>query len=91
MGSPVCRCRPLGPASPVIIPSASLLSPLQGRLDTLFVGWFGPIGIAAVFYATVAVHETGLQQVWEISSLVIAASILAYGVTSTPFTKQYGQ
>ncbi|KYH25370.1 hypothetical protein HAPAU_20400 [Halalkalicoccus paucihalophilus] len=75
---------------PVVLPAAGLLSPLRRRADTLLVGWFGPIGIAAVFYATLVVHETGSRLAWQISSLVIVVSILAYGVTATPFTRLYG-
>ena len=60
-------------------------------MDAFFVSWFGPIGIAAVFYVTLAVHKTESRQAWQISSLVITASILAYGITATPFTKLYGE
>lgn len=74
----------------VVVPASKLLPPVRGRADALFTGWFGPIGIAAVFYATLVVHETGSRLAWQISSLAIAASILAYGVTATPFTKLYG-
>lgn len=76
---------------PVVIPAAPLLKPLERRIDTPFVGWFGPIGVAAIFYATLVVHETGSRRAWQISSLVIAASIFVYGVTATPFTKRYGK
>lgn len=75
---------------PVVLPASRFLPPLQRRADRLFTGWFGPIGVAAIFYATLVVHETGSRRAWHISSLVIAASILAYGVTATPFTKLYG-
>jgi NhaP-type Na+/H+ or K+/H+ antiporter len=74
----------------VLLPVSKLLPPLQRRADALFTGWFGPIGIAAIYYATLVVHETGSRQAWRISTLVIAASILAYGVTATPFTNLYG-
>ena len=61
----------------VVLPSASLLSLIHSRADAFFVGWFRPMGITAVFYATLAVHETGSRQVWQI--------------TATPFTKLYGE
>ncbi|MFC7230863.1 cation:proton antiporter [Saliphagus sp. GCM10025308] len=62
----------------------------SGR-DSLFAGWFGPIGIAALFYATVAHRILGNAIIWKVASLVIASSILVHGITATPFTKLYGQ
>lgn len=75
---------------PIVLPASVGLSPVRSRADRLFAGWFGPIGIAAVFYATLVVHETGSMRIWGLSSLVIAASILAYGASATPFTLWYG-
>ena len=68
-----------------------LLRPLQKMADALLYGWFGPIGIAALFYATLSVRETGEERVWVVGSLVIFSSILAHGMTATPFTKLYGR
>lgn len=77
------------------LPMILFLRPLIPLLDrpaaTLFVGWFGPIGIAALFYASVAVRETGIESVWTVVSLIVAGSILAHGGTSTLFTLWYGQ
>lgn len=58
---------------PVVVPASRLLSSLRRQADTLLTGWFGPVGIAAVFYVTLVVHETGSRQAWQISTLVIAA------------------
>lgn len=74
----------------VVVPASRFLPPVRQRADQFFTGWFGPIGIAAVYYATLVVHETGSHRAWQISSLVITASILAYGMSATPFTKLYG-
>jgi len=68
-----------------------LIDPVRGRRDALFAGWFGPIGISALFYANLALRETGLTQVWVVGSLVICASVVAFGVTATPFTRIYGR
>jgi NhaP-type Na+/H+ or K+/H+ antiporter len=71
------------------------VSPAVGPLDrpaaTLFMGWFGPIGIAAVFYATLAVRETGIEVIWPIVTLVVAGSILVHGTTGTLLTLRYGR
>ncbi|WP_207586703.1 cation:proton antiporter [Halomontanus rarus] len=67
-----------------------VVGPLHGRRDALFAGWFGPIGVAALLYATVSVRETGSELGWIVASLVIAASIVAHGVTATPLTRRFG-
>lgn len=64
--------------------------PLDRRAATTFVGWCGPIGIAALFYATVAVHEAGVELLWPVASLVVAGSIVAHGATATPLAHWYG-
>lgn len=69
----------------------SLLGPLRGTKDVLFLGWFGPIGAAALYYSTHALRETGIEEVWTVGSLVIVASVVAHGITDTPLTKLYGR
>ncbi|RRJ31489.1 cation:proton antiporter domain-containing protein [Halocatena pleomorpha] len=59
--------------------------------DALFAGWFGPIGIAALFYATVAHRIIGEEIIWSAATLVVTSSILVHGVTATLFTKLYGR
>lgn len=61
------------------------------RADALFLGWFGPIGIAALYYAALAWGTTGLDRTWWACSLVIAASVLAHGATAAPWTRRYGE
>jgi NhaP-type Na+/H+ or K+/H+ antiporter len=56
-----------------------------------FVGWFGPIGITAIFYAILAMNETGVELVWTAVSLVVAGSVLVHGMTSTYGTHWYGR
>jgi NhaP-type Na+/H+ or K+/H+ antiporter len=69
----------------------SAIEPIDRPAAALFVGWFGPIGVAAVFYATLAVRETGSELPWVAASLVVAGSLLAHGLTATPLTYWYGR
>ncbi|WP_254531177.1 cation:proton antiporter [Natrinema gelatinilyticum] len=62
-----------------------------GTRGALFAGWFGPIGIAAIFYATITHRLLGNELVWGVTSLVVASSILVHGITATPLTKLYGR
>lgn len=52
--------------------------------DKLFLGWFGPVGVAAIYYALHTVEKTGDHEVWHLVSLVVAFSVLLHGVTSGP-------
>jgi len=71
---------------PMVFALRRWLDPLDGRRDAAFVGWFGPIGVAAVFYASLAVRRTGYRAVWTVASLIVAGSIIAHGATATPLT-----
>ena len=76
---------------PMIFAFRRFVPPLDRPASSLFVGWFGPIGIAAVFYAILAMEHTGTEVIWTAASLVVAGSILVHGITAVPATHQYGQ
>jgi NhaP-type Na+/H+ or K+/H+ antiporter len=77
---------------PAVLVLRPLLGPLRGRAkDVLFLGWFGPIGAAALYYAAFSFRETGIEAAWVVGSLVICASVVIHGVTATPLTKLYGR
>jgi NhaP-type Na+/H+ or K+/H+ antiporter len=77
------------------LPAVLALRPLLGRVratrDALFLGWFGPIGVAALFYANFSVGEAGVEEAWVVGSLIICASILVHGLSATPLTRLYGR
>ncbi|MBE9191878.1 cation:proton antiporter [Gloeocapsopsis crepidinum LEGE 06123] len=76
---------------PAILLLHRLIKPLKNTPDVLFMGWFGPIGVAALYYAGLSLHKTGVEAVWTVTSLVICASLIAHGLTSTSLTKLYGR
>ncbi len=76
---------------PVVLALRALIGPVKGRKDALFVGWFGPLGAAALYYATFSLRQSGLEEVWVVGSLLICASVLAHGISATPLTKLYGR
>ncbi|MEX2377162.1 MAG: cation:proton antiporter [Dehalococcoidia bacterium] len=76
---------------PWILALNRLISPLQRKEDVGFLGWFGPIGVAALLYSMTALGNTDYEEVWVVGSLVICASIVAHGVTATPLTKLYAR
>lgn len=76
---------------PWVLALVGLVPEMRGWQDGLFVGWFGPIGVAALYYATLVEHTVGLHEVWVVGSLVIATSILVHGMGAAPLTKVYGR
>lgn len=60
------------------------------RRDALWLGWFGPMGVAALFYLGL-VHEQGVSDpvVWHAGTLVVAASTLVHGATAAPWRRAY--
>ena len=64
---------------------------IENTKDALFAGWFGPIGVAALYYSTFAIRQTGYESIWVISSLIIFSSIIVHGITDSPFTKLYAK
>eukprot|EP01113_Clastostelium_recurvatum_P034059 TRINITY_DN4577_c0_g1_i3.p1 TRINITY_DN4577_c0_g1~~TRINITY_DN4577_c0_g1_i3.p1 ORF type:complete len:924 (+),score=245.49 TRINITY_DN4577_c0_g1_i3:65-2836(+) len=76
---------------PWVMAAKPLLRPMiRTNLEAAFVGWFGPIGIGAIFYATFAVECTGNEVYWHVVSLIVFVSIVAFGFTDTFLTKLYG-
>jgi sodium/hydrogen antiporter len=66
---------------PVVL---ALRRPLRSSLlDAAWFGWFGPVGVAALFYLG-HVHEHGVtnEAVWAVGTLVVAISTIVYGFTA---------
>lgn len=76
---------------PVILALWPWLPPLRNKGVMLVMGWFGPIGVSALFYATVVSSRTGYDIAWTLGSLIVFASIVIHGITATPFAKLYGR
>lgn len=67
-----------------------ILPGIRGVPDALFVGWFGPMAVAAIYYASMMEHLLGEPVIWDVVSLVACASVLAHGITGAPLTRLYG-
>ncbi|MCA0145368.1 cation:proton antiporter [Blastococcus sp. LR1] len=56
-----------------------------GRPDAAFVGWFGPIGVSAMFYLAMEAERLAVDPVvLAAGTLVVAASTVVHGITSAP-------
>ena len=64
---------------------------LQRPADALFIGWFGPIGVATVYYGALMEQRLGMPQIWDVVSLIICVSVVVHGLSATPLTRLYGR
>lgn len=56
-----------------------------GRPDALYLGWFGPVGVSALFYLTLEAERLGADPVvLSAGALVVAVSTIAHGLTTAP-------
>lgn len=68
----------------------SLIGAGLDKKTVLFIGWFGPRGIASVLYLLMAVIQLGLEgyeKVISVISLTVLLSIFLHGITAVPFSK----
>jgi len=77
---------------PVVIGFGRFKLDLSTRL---FIGWFGPRGIASILYILVAVHQLGgvegHEKIFAVATLTILLSILLHGLSAKPLAKLYAK
>ncbi|MGV9821448.1 cation:proton antiporter [Nocardia xishanensis] len=70
----------------------SLLGTGARRQTTVFVGWFGPRGLATIVFGVLLIQESDLpheQTLLIAASATIGLSVYAHGLTATPLTDRY--
>jgi len=63
-------------------------------VTTIFLGWFGPRGIASIIYIFIVLEsETlpGLDLIYAVVMVTVLISIYAHGITAAPASDRYGQ
>lgn len=62
------------------------------RTTVLFVGWFGPRGLASLVFALLALETlgTGADEAVAIVATTVLLSVVAHGLTSAPLARRYG-
>ena len=70
---------------------ASLGSGLDRR-TVLFIGWFGPRGLASLVFALLALEELGTDadEALTVIGLTVLLSVLAHGLSASPLATRYG-
>jgi len=74
--------------------SLSLLGAKLKAQSHLFLGWFGPRGLASILFALLMVEEFDTPTTDLIFSVILATvffSIFLHGMTASPFAAAYGQ
>lgn len=63
------------------------------RRTILFVGWFGPRGLASLVFALLALEALGSlsDQAVAVITATVLLSVLAHGVSAAPLAGQYGR
>ena len=63
------------------------------RKTVLFVGWFGPRGLASLVFALLALEDLGpaADDVVAIIGVTVLLSVLAHGLSAAPLAARYGK
>jgi NhaP-type Na+/H+ or K+/H+ antiporter len=76
-----------------MIPVAIAMFGSSARLPTvLFLGWFGPRGLASIVFGVVVVESGGLPHTSTLMTAItvtVAMSVVAHGVTAAPLARRY--
>ncbi len=64
-----------------------------GRATVLFVGWFGPRGLASLVFALLALEElgTGADEAVSVIAVTVLLSVIAHGASAAPLAARYGR
>ncbi len=56
-----------------------------GGPDAAYLGWFGPVGVSALFYLTLEAEELGERpELLAAGTLIVVVSTIAHGLTAAP-------
>ena len=71
--------------------AVALLGAGLDRYSVVFVGWFGPRGLASVIFALIALEELGSagHDVVAVMSLTILLSVVAHGFSAVPASNRF--
>lgn len=68
-----------------------LLPGVHSMADALLMGWFGPVAVAAMYYAAMMEHKLSEPLIWHVVSLIACASVVMHGITGAPLIRLYGR
>jgi NhaP-type Na+/H+ or K+/H+ antiporter len=78
-----------------MIPVAlALIGSGLSRTTVVFIGWFGPRGLASIVFGIIAIDAlpaTEGQPIIALITLTVILSVLLHGVTARPLARRYGE
>ncbi len=78
-----------------MIPIAVSLIGARVSLPTqLFLGWFGPRGLASILFVLLVLEEADVanrEMLLSVTMITVALSTLLHGITAAPLAKRYGR
>jgi sodium/hydrogen antiporter len=71
----------------------ALLGAGLDRAAVLFIGWFGPRGLASLLFALLALEQvrSAADQAVAVIAVTVLLSLLAHGVSAAPLAAPYGR
>lgn len=74
----------------------SLMGTGFGTPTVLFIGWFGPRGLATIVFGLLTVDELGgdspyIRDITGVLGLIVLFSVFAHGLSASPLSERYGQ
>ncbi len=66
---------------------------VDDRMERLFIGWFGPRGLASVVFAIIVLHEQlpGNETLMTVIGTTVMLSVLLHGMSATPLSAWIGR
>jgi NhaP-type Na+/H+ or K+/H+ antiporter len=78
-----------------MLPVALSLIGTRLRLPTvLYMGWFGPRGIATILYVLIVIDVeaiAGGRIIYDVAVITVFVSVLLHGLSAAPFSAWYGK
>ncbi len=74
---------------PVLLALKPLLKDFKKTADVLVMGWFGPIGVTAIYYSVYVIHEADIREAWPYVSLIVFSSVVLHGLSAYPISFWY--
>jgi NhaP-type Na+/H+ or K+/H+ antiporter len=78
-----------------ILPIAISLIGAGVRVPTqLFLGWFGPRGLASILFVLLILEESEVphkEELLSVTVITVALSVVLHGVSAAPFSRLYGK
>jgi NhaP-type Na+/H+ or K+/H+ antiporter len=77
----------------ILAVAVSMIGEKVRPVTTIFMGWFGPRGVASILYIFIVLEASslpGLELIYAVAMITVLFSIYAHGITAAPAADRYG-